>query len=915
MTYRQPDVRFTQVLDASSSSSGVPTQETCIIGPAFQIVPDETKGTLYDGQLTTYTFDDDGVVDIADDRAGVLSSELYPLRVFLSDMLVEFKSIATLGGSHTSPLVAAAGATFDLANGGTYITYDAADDAIVDDLAVGDFVELTGGLPDHWFLVTAIDTTLKRISFLTTGSWSGATVTDSTLASVRPFVPSSTEPGGTVWRDQSLDFSALAVSSSDLLKMTLPGRLAGRHGVRAVGDDPYDTVSLDSSFTVANREAYGTCTVAASSTAVSAITVDPSEHSDAADDEKLYAFFPGDGCFIEIASIDSETALTLENPYEGANTTGQAIQICFVGPETEASYAVWRERSGSAVSGITDLVTELPREQFDYLGLTIIAASVSLPAGLLNGSLPIVEAEVHLRYRALDESLKSIVQYASSTELQAAFSAGANALIPANPYGYATLIALQEAGGRAISAIAPDATWLTDRSAAMTEVLELLEEKVVYALVIADSDSALPGLVNAHAEAQSAQSVGFPRIALYSRRLISEQEVVAAVVGASGAPNGVDASGLTFTDIEHDVGFVTAGVIAGHRLEVTQAVGPSIATGTTSGDNVFTTAADGVNGIKVGDDLVIEAGDDAGTYAVEYVDEANDKVYISETLTTSAGSTAYHWVHKASDSPIVAGQHVISSVANDVLTFAASILGDLVGPLRSISYSVVDDLSLSEEAVAMAGVASGYGSRRAVMTFPDQFTVSVQNVDTLVPGWVGSAVVGGWCALELPHKGFSKKTSAVLKGRTGGRDRYNTTARLNTIAGGGVFMFEQDTPGGSVYARHQLTTDVSAILFQELSVTRNLDSVQTQLRAVMTAFLKGWNIQEGLFIALTKKVAGRIDRLIKTKTPKIGSQLRSGSRMSTLVVDPSAVDTLLMGVSAKVPVPLNNIDVTIEATA
>jgi hypothetical protein len=132
------------------------------------------------------------------------------------------------------------------------------------------------------------------------------------------------------------------------------------------------------------------------------------------------------------------------------------------------------------------------------------------------------------------------------------------------------------------------------------------------------------------------------------------------------------------------------------------------------------------------------------------------------------------------------------------------------------------------------------------------------------------------------------------------------------IAGGGVMVFVQDILNVSaLYIRHQLTTDLSAIKYQEYSITKNVDFIAKFIRQAHAGFVGKYNIVDGAFDDLKTNATGIIRYLSKeTVLPKIGGVINSGS-LTSAIQDPSSIDGILESWSLDIPIPLNNLDITI----
>ena len=123
-------------------------------------------------------------------------------------------------------------------------------------------------------------------------------------------------------------------------------------------------------------------------------------------------------------------------------------------------------------------------------------------------------------------------------------------------------------------------------------------------------------------------------------------------------------------------------------------------------------------------------------------------------------------------------------------------------------------------------------------------------------------------------------------------------------------MFIQTVPGAALTCRHQLTTDVSTIYYQEFSVTKNVDLVARFFRGLFKPFLGQYNITDGLFDLLKTRGEGGLQFLLNARVAKIGAPIKSGS-MTSIAESTTEPDTVEIEMDIDVPLPLNKIRLTL----
>lgn len=256
------------------------------------------------------------------------------------------------------------------------------------------------------------------------------------------------------------------------------------------------------------------------------------------------------------------------------------------------------------------------------------------------------------------------------------------------------------------------------------------------------------------------------------------------------------------------------------------------------------------------------------------------------------------------------GQYAIAAVASQTqLTLATAVPG---APFSSNVVMVVDrNLSLDEQASTLAAYAQSLGDRRLVLTWPDVVMLPSGNAIVPVPGYFLNAAVGGLTTLLPTQQGLTNYTVSDYS-QVVHSTKYFTNAQMNTLAGGGFMIFVQDVLGVSALKiRHQLTTDLSSIYFQEYSITKNVDFIAKFLRLNHAAFIGQYNIVDTTFDDL-RTMAQRSITFLRdtTRLPKIGGVITSGT-LSQIIQDPVNIDTIDEIFSLSVPIPLNHLNITL----
>ena len=255
-----------------------------------------------------------------------------------------------------------------------------------------------------------------------------------------------------------------------------------------------------------------------------------------------------------------------------------------------------------------------------------------------------------------------------------------------------------------------------------------------------------------------------------------------------------------------------------------------------------------------------------------------------------------------------AGDYTVAAVNSQTQLQLATATGT---SLSGVHFTVNQNLTKQAQAAVLAAYAHSFADSRMVMTWPDVVKIPVGNTIRQLPGYFLNCAVGALTTGLPTQQGLTNLSVAVYSGVVHST-KYFSNDDLNTIAGGGVMIFVQDvldqTP---LYVRHQLTTDTSAVLFQEYSVTKNVDFVAKFIRQNHLQYIGQYNIVESTFDDLKTNAKSISNFLVEgTKRPKIGGILVSCT-LSDIARNPSSLDGIIETWTLSVPIPLNHLDITL----
>ena len=252
---------------------------------------------------------------------------------------------------------------------------------------------------------------------------------------------------------------------------------------------------------------------------------------------------------------------------------------------------------------------------------------------------------------------------------------------------------------------------------------------------------------------------------------------------------------------------------------------------------------------------------------------------------------------------------IATVAAEDLLTITQSAPFDagLFNTTDVYSFRITHDMDRTEQAKWLAEASKAYNYRRFVNIYPDICIVD----DEEVPGYyLGCAVAAGVASLPS-HYGMTRLSMAGISGVRNSSDYFNND-QLDTIAGGGTLIFVQATPESAPYIRHQLTTDISAVEFQELSFVKNFDYVSYICRDAMQVYIGQWNITPETLSSMYTTLSGTLETLMLDSQPKIGSRVLQYN-ITSIAQLADIRDRVEAYVEVSMPYPLNTIGLHLKS--
>lgn len=573
--------------------------------------------------------------------------------------------------------------------------------------------------------------------------------------------------------------------------------------------------------------------------------------------------------------------------------------------------------------------------QFAALGITKSVNNVSLPATLTistTDTRKVAIAEVHLSWRALRPDLADVITTVSPVPsglaaLEAVFGVGE--VVPPNILAYGMLCAMNNTT-TPVNGLGLTATFLTDENAAYLEALDFAGDKDVYAIAICSQQPVDHQTLSSNVTAESDPTVGRERIGFINRQLLTFSVITPGsgigtqTGGVTSAPNNT-----IFRDTSTPATFITNGVHVGDFLEISAytAVPGIIRTIThQAGDNVdggtrtWTFANGAFTQADVGRELIVAGAANSGNNATHLIQTVSSATVVITTSATApvtetfgGGVTAnitQATLTAAQDAFIKGTRFFIASVNSETqVTLQIDPTSGFPGTVTGVTYRVTRNMTLDQQAAFLAGYSTSFANRRLYNVWPDIVFAPVNGVDTALPGYFACCALVGFISGLPSQQGLTNLAIAGFDGREHGKDYFSDT-ELDTIAGGGTLILEQDVAQAPLFVRHQLSTDMSSVQFRELSVTKNVDLIARFFRGLVSPYIGPWNVTTALLDHLKTVTTGGISFLKNSSAPRAGSILIDGSIVS-LVVDPNEGDQVDETVDITIPLPFNYLQLTL----
>jgi len=216
-------------------------------------------------------------------------------------------------------------------------------------------------------------------------------------------------------------------------------------------------------------------------------------------------------------------------------------------------------------------------------------------------------------------------------------------------------------------------------------------------------------------------------------------------------------------------------------------------------------------------------------------------------------------------------------------------------------------LSGRKDDQAIRAGAIQYGNRRITTIWPGWFTAEFGGeLFTLPPYYITAAIAGMDSNIPVAQS-FTNMTFSIpgLSNISLNTNHYYRKLDLDEIGAGGVDIMIQDAAvSQSIKSRHDLTSNMDAILYRERSITKQADVAAKTIRAAIAPYVGRYNITKELFGFLGQVISIVIDRLQR-------ENVLASIELKNIARDEVIVDKINIVLEATVFVAGNYYDVTL----
>lgn len=314
-------------------------------------------------------------------------------------------------------------------------------------------------------------------------------------------------------------------------------------------------------------------------------------------------------------------------------------------------------------------------------------------------------------------------------------------------------------------------------------------------------------------------------------------------------------------------------------------------------------------------DFVKASKDTEGSPIVIDIDQAGGSGPLTQVTTESAGIN-FLAMGLVKGDYIVNGadEYAIEEVLDETTLLLETPVGAALTDQSGVVFWKADTPKSQIEYVS--DLSKSLGSRRAANIWTEGGTRILGGETRRIPNRFVAAEIAGLRSALLPQQGLTRTEINSITDAPEMYIRY-TPDMLDEVAASGVFIILQEVENGDVFIRHQLTTDVSSgSLYYEDSVGTNIDDISYEIKDTLDGYIGRRNVNAETILEIRGKMFGILKNKTLTETSdtsNIGPAL-IGFDGLTVEADDILKDKVNVYAQAFVPLPLNNIAVTLQGS-
>jgi hypothetical protein len=315
---------------------------------------------------------------------------------------------------------------------------------------------------------------------------------------------------------------------------------------------------------------------------------------------------------------------------------------------------------------------------------------------------------------------------------------------------------------------------------------------------------------------------------------------------------------------------------------------------------VYTTSLDPT---REGEVVLATITDDPDTTGTQYtLVTAEGEKFLTGGVSISPGDIVRAQYQDDGFGNTTYSEYVIDAVQNDEeIRLVSGPSSPIITPSK---IEIWRNLNKTQIATEMALKPGLWTSRRAYLVWPDE----VGNAGETVPGYFLCCSLAGLRGASLPHRPLTNVEIIGWDDLTRTTEFFNEP-QLNTLAAAGWWIVTRDPNDGTVYTRHQLSTNNLDLNRKEQSVTTNVDSISYTLLNRLKVYIGRGNVTPVMLGIVEGEILSVLDYFSNfTVQDILGPQIIS-YEIARLEQSELLKDRIIADIPIVIPYPFNNAEV------